>query len=82
MKGFRLNKETLRSIQASTGMDAAVISHSDISDIEMNIENRIGSPLKPAVSVGGLSPRGSVYLMFNRLISSSQINKALRSIKP
>lgn len=82
MKRFELNSESLRSIHNLTGMDAMSIAHADVSVVDTNIEKKIGAPLKPAFSIGNLTPRGSVYLMFKRFFSEEQINSQLDKIKP
>lgn len=82
MKPFRLNIHTLDSIKATTGLDAATISNSDVSAVDKSIERRTGQTLSPSLSIGGILPRGSVYLMLNRLFTSSYINSQLNKIKP
>lgn len=81
MKQFRLNHRTLASIKASTGLDASAISNSDISVVDETIEKHTGQPLTPSVSLGGIQPRGSVYLMLDRLLTSDYINSQLNKIK-
>lgn len=81
MNDFRLNEDTLRTIQATTGMDASFISESDISVIDCNIEKKTGKTLEPAISFAGLNPRGSVYLMFKRFFTSKEIDEQLAAIK-
>lgn len=82
MKSFELNSESLRSIHKLTGMDAMSIAHADVSVIDTNIEKKIGSVLKPAFSIGSLTSRGSVYLMFKRFFSKEEIDSRLDKIKP
>jgi len=82
MNQFKLNNETLRHIHAVTGMDARDISMSDVSTVDKFIEKRKGQSLKPAINLGGLSPRGSVYLMFNRFITRKEIDRQIDHIKP
>jgi hypothetical protein len=81
MKQFKLNNQTLATIKASTGLDASTISDSDISVVDKTIENRMGQPLTPSVSLGGIQPRGSVYLMLDRLFTGEYINRQLNKIK-
>lgn len=73
MKKFRLNISTLNCIRKETGMDAKDIASDDISSVEANIEKRNGCHLVPAVTMDGLSPRGSVYLMFNRFLQRRKL---------
>ena len=54
-------------------MDAKDIASDDISSVEANIEKRNGCHLVPAVTMDGLSPRGSVYLMFNRFLQRRKL---------
>ncbi len=82
MLDFRLNKETLDNIKTVTGFDSKVISTTDVLTIDENIEKQSGKKLQPVLSIGGILPRGSVYLMFNRLFTSNDINKGLNRIKP
>lgn len=82
MSNFRLNTATLRSIKTATGIDAETISTSDVSVIDEAIAKRTGKTLEPSLSVGGLKPRGSIYLMFNRLFTPNEINKEISRIKP
>lgn len=81
MNKFRLNEDTLKTIQATTGMDASFISKSDVSVIERNIENKTGKKLQPVISLAGLNPRGSVYLMFKRFFTEEEIDSRLAAIK-
>lgn len=82
MINFRLDRETLENIETATGFDSKVISDTDVFTIDKNIEKLSGKRLQPALSIGGLLPRGSVYLMFNRLFTSHDINKGIDRIKP
>lgn len=82
MKSFELNRESLQSIHNLTGMDAMTIARTDVSVIDTNIEKRTGKKLKPAISIGNLSSRGSVYLMFKRFFSKEEIESQLDKIKP
>lgn len=81
MNKFRLNVDTLKTIQATTGMDASFISESDVSVVERNIEKKTGKKLQPAISLAGLNPRGSVYLMFKRFFTNEEIDGKLAAIK-
>lgn len=81
MKSFRLNHNTLASIKASTGLDASTISSSDISVIDETIEKHTGKSLTPSLSLGGIHPRGSVYLMLDRLFTREYIDRQLNRIK-
>lgn len=78
---FRLNEDTLKNIHATTGMDASFISESDVSIVERNIEKKTGKKLEPAISLAGLNPRGSVYLMFKRFLTNEDIDSKLAAIK-
>lgn len=82
MKKFRLNISTLNSIRKETGMDAKDIASDDISSVEANIEKRNGCRIVPAVTMDGLSPRGSVYLMFNRFFTKKEIDHQIDNIRP
>ena len=82
MKGFSLNSATLDTIQASTGLEMSAIVKSDLSAIESHVEKQIGTILKPALNVGNLQARGSVYLMFKRLFTAKEIDCKLDKIKP
>lgn len=82
MKRFELNKKSLRSILEDTGMDSSYIANSDTAVIDENIEKLKNVKLKPVISIGNLSPRGSVYLMLKRFFTSNQINSDLARIKP
>lgn len=77
---FKLNNKTKESIYASTGMKADLIANTDIEIIDSNIESRIGKKLTFSTLVGGLIPRGSVYLMFERFFTSKEIDKKLSNI--
>lgn len=77
---FKLNNKTKESIYASTGMKADLIANTDIDIIDSNIESRIGKKLTFSTLVGGLIPRGSVYLMFERFFTSKEIDKKLSNI--
>ncbi len=81
MMGFKLNKRTLNSIRTVTGLDSTVIANTDIMKIDKAIESRNKRSLKPALSLGGIQPRGSVYLMFDRLFTSKEIEQGLAEIK-
>lgn len=81
MNKFRLNEDTLKTIHATTGMDASFISKSDVSVVERNIEKKTGKKLQFAISLAGLNPRGSVYLMFKRFFTNEEIDNKLASIK-
>lgn len=82
MKGFKLNKRTLDSVRAVTGLDSTVIANTDIMKIDKDIEKRNKKSLKSALTLGGLQPRGSVYLMFDRLFTSKEIEQGLAEIRP
>lgn len=82
MKSFELNNESLRSIHDLTGMDAMTISLSDVSEVDANIEKKTGKTLMPTFSIGNLTSRGSVYLMFKRIFTSAEIDSKLDRIKP
>lgn len=81
MNKFTLNNETLQRIHTVTGLDARDISTSDVGKVDSFIEKRKGTVLSPAVNVGGLSPRGSVYLMFSRFLTQKEIDRRIDSIK-
>ena len=80
MRRFRLNNRTKESIHASTGMSTDFISMTDIDMIDSNIESRIGKKLTFSTVIGGLIPRGSVYLMFQRFFSREEIDRKLSKI--
>ena len=80
MRRFRLNNRTKKSIHASTGMSTDFISMTDIDMIDSNIESRIGKKLTFSTVIGGLIPRGSVYLMFQRFFSREEIDRRLSKI--
>ncbi len=82
MKGFKLNKRTLDSVRAVTGLDSTVIANTDIMKIDKDIEKRNKKSLKSALTLGGLQPRGSVYLIFDRLFTSKEIEQGLAEIRP
>lgn len=63
-------------------MDAMTIARTDVSVIDANIEKKTGKPLTPAVTIGNLTSRGSVYLMFKRFFSKEEIDTRLDRIKP
>lgn len=77
---FKLNNKTKESIYASTGMKTDFIANADIDKIDSNIESRIGKKLTFSTVIGGLLPRGSVYLMFERFFTSKEIDKKLSNI--
>lgn len=81
MNRFELNNATLDSIRASVGMDVSGISDSDVLTVDRAIETRTKRPLIPAMTVGDISPRGSVYLMYNRTFSAKEIDNAIDRIK-
>jgi hypothetical protein len=81
MNRFRLNKATIENIRTNVGLDVSTISDSDISTIDAHIEQRKKKRLSPALEVGGVSPRGSVFLMFNRVFTSKEIDSRLSRIK-
>lgn len=77
---FKLNKETKKSVYASTGMDVDFIAKADINTIDTNIEARIHKKLSFSTFIGGLLPRGSVYLMFKRFITGKEVERKLSKI--
>lgn len=81
MKQFRLNDRTVARIKASTGLDASTISDSDIGAVDKAIERRTRRILSPALSIPGIQPRGSVYLMLNRVFTAKEIDSNLNKIK-
>lgn len=81
MNTFKLNPISLKYIHADTGMDGRFIANADTSVIDRNIEKRSGSKLKPALFIGNISPRGSVYLMLKRFFTDNFINGKLKKIK-
>ena len=82
MFSFLLNKATKDAIKVATGLDASAISGSDISVIEETIERRTNTTLEEAISIGGLQPRGSVYLMLHRFFTAKEVDARLEKIKP
>ena len=82
MKHFRLNQATLDNIHRSTGINPRDMSRMDVSELDMAIEKKIGKKLKSVNEVAGITSRGSVYLMFNRILKPRQIDKALEKIRP
>lgn len=81
MNAFKLNSTSLKFIQADTGMDSNYIANTDIAMIDSNIEKRAKCILEPSLSLGNLSPRGSVYLMLRRFFTDKFINRKLARIK-
>lgn len=81
MMNFRLNNKTKRTISSTLGIDFDTLAKTDIDVIDKQIEERNNVRLKPAINLGGLSPRGSVYLMFERLITREEIDNGLSKIK-
>lgn len=81
MAAFRLNEDTQKAIRTSTGMDTSFISKTDVDIVDQNIERHTGKKLTPAVSLAGIIPRGSVYLMFNRLFTNKEIDSKLAAVK-
>lgn len=63
-------------------MDAMTIARADVSEIDANIEKKTGKTLIPAIAIGNLISRGSVYLMFRRFFSRAEIDRQLDKIKP
>lgn len=63
-------------------MDAKTIARTDVSEVDANIERKICNILKPTFSIGNLTSRGSVYLMFKRFFSKEEIDSQLARIKP
>lgn len=82
MKKFKLNHHTIRSIEKSTGLGHQDLVDTDVMTIDSRIESKTGKKLRYSTSVGGLRPRGSVYLMFNRFLSAKSINDGIAKIKP
>ncbi len=77
---FKLNSKTKESIHASTGMNVDFIANSDIETIDNKIESKIGKKLSFSTTIGGLIPRGSVYLMFKRFFTKEEIERKLAKI--
>ncbi len=82
MGKFRLNNRTKSEIYSSTGMDSDFIANADVSVIDSRIENLHHTKLKPATLIGGLLSRGSVYLMFKRFFTKTEIEQQLSRIRP
>lgn len=82
MKHFKLNQTTLDNIKKSTGLAPDDMSQMDVSELDAAIEKKIGKTLKPVTEVAGITSRGSVYLMFNRLIHPDKTDKVLDRIRP
>lgn len=82
MKQFKLNQTTLDNIRQSTGVAPHDMSRMNISELDAAIEKKIGKRLKPVTEIAGITSRGSVYLMFNRLLHPGQIDKILNRIHP
>ncbi len=80
MSMFKLNNKTKESIYTSTGMDVDFIAKADIETIDSNIESHIGKKLSFSTTIGGLLPRGSVYLMFKRFFTKEEIDQKLSKI--
>lgn len=80
MNKFRLNNESERFIHADTGMDSTFIAKSDIATVDKNIEDYTDAVLKPSLTVGHVSPRGSVYLILKRFFTQSEINAGITKI--
>ena len=80
MRSFKLNNRTKESIHVGTGMSTDFIANTDIDMIDSNIESRIGKKLTFSTVIGGLIPRGSVYLMFQRFFSREEIDRKLSKI--
>lgn len=80
MNRFRLNGKTLKSILADTGMDESFIANADTTLIDQHIEKHKKTKLKPALSIGNQSARGSVYLMFKRFFTKEEINSGIAAI--
>lgn len=79
---FKLNKETKEFVYSTTGMDVEKIIYSDISEVDSAIEKHTNKKLKPALTLGGLFSRGSVYLMMNRYFTRKYVDHQLSKIKP
>lgn len=82
MKGFRLNNRTAESICRATGMSVEDIASADVSLVDDAIQKKIDRVLTPSVDLGGILPRGSVYLMFDRFLTNKDINKGISAIRP
>lgn len=82
MKVFRLNNRTAESISRATGMSVEEIAGADVSVVDDAIQKKIDKELTPSVNLGGLLPRGSVYLMFDRFLTNKDINKGISAIRP
>lgn len=82
MKGFKLNNITAESICQATGMSIEEIAISDVSVVDNAIQRKIDKELVPSVDLGGILPRGSVYLMFDRFLTSKDIDKGISAIRP
>lgn len=82
MLKFRLNSKTKNDIRSSTGMDVDFIANNDVHVIDSKIESFNDTHLKPATKIGGLLSRGSVFLMFQRFFTNSEIERQLSKIKP
>lgn len=74
MKRFTLNNETLQRIHAVTGMDAHDISTSDVGKVNLFIEKHKKKSLIPAISIGDLFMRVSIYLALRRFIHKKDID--------
>lgn len=80
MKKFKLNAKTLKSILVDTGMDESFIANADTALIDHHIEKLKKTKLTPALTIGNLSARGSVYLMFKRFFTKKEINSGIMAI--
>lgn len=80
MKQFKLSEQTKKSIEKTTGLNYETIVNSDVAEIDRKIEKKTGKKLRFSTHVGGLQPRGSVYLMLNRFITAKDINRSIDRI--
>jgi len=82
MKEFKLNIKTAESIFKTTGLSLDEIANADVLTVDDAIQTKIDRKLTPAVDLGGLQPRGSVYLMFKRFLTKNDIDKGISAIIP
>lgn len=82
MKEFKLNNKTAESIFQTTGMSVEEIANADVLTVDNSIQKQIDRKLTPAIELGGLLSRGSVYFMFDRFFTEKDINNGIASIHP
>ena len=82
----KLRKETKKIISKNVGLEFSEIAKKDAEYTEKHIEKKIGKTLEykgtlnKGPRLGGLIPRGNVFVQLNRFIPKGYIEKRLSKI--